>query len=96
MLVVDHDPLILRVVATVLNAEAYEVSTVESAAEALAHLRSSPCDLVVCDVMMPGMDGFELCGRIRSDPDHAKLPVVLLTARDSDEDRCAPWRWSPT
>lgn len=87
VLVVDDDPLILRVVATVLNLEAYEVNTVESAAEALAHLQSSPCDLVVSDVMMPDMDGFELCERIRSDPDHARLPVILLTARDSDVDR---------
>ncbi len=87
VLVVDDDPLILRVVATILNLEAYEVSTVESAAEALAHLRSSSCDLVVADVMMPGMDGFELCERIRSDPEHAKLPIILLTARDSDVDR---------
>lgn len=87
VLVVDDDPLILRVVATILNLEAYEVCTVESAAEALAHLQSSSCDLVVSDVMMPGMDGFELCERIRSDPDHAKLPIVLLTARDSDVDR---------
>lgn len=87
VLVVDDDPLILRVVATVLNLEAYEVSTVESAAEALAHLQSSPCDLMVSDVMMPGMDGFELCERVRSDPDHAKLPIILLTARDSDVDR---------
>lgn len=87
VLVVDDDPLILRVVATVLNLEAYEVSTVESAAEALAHLRSSSCDLMVSDVMMPGMDGFELCERIRSDPEHAGLPIILLTARDSDVDR---------
>lgn len=87
VLVVDDDPLILRVVATVLNLEAYEVTTVESAAEALAHLHSSPCDLMVSDVMMPGMDGFELCERVRSDPDHSKLPIILLTARDSDVDR---------
>lgn len=87
VLVVDDDPLILRVVATVLNLEAYEVTTVESAAEALAHLQSSPCDLMVSDVMMPGMDGFELCERVRSDPAHAKLPIILLTARDSDVDR---------
>ncbi len=87
VLVVDDDPLILRVVATVLDLEEYAVITVESAEEALAHLRASPCDLVVSDVMMPGMDGFELCERIRSEPAHAKLPIVLLTARDSDEDR---------
>lgn len=87
VLVVDDDPLILRVVATVLDLEEYDVHTVESAAEALAYLHAGPCDLAVVDVMMPGMDGFELCERIRADPALAKLPIVLLTARDSDEDR---------
>lgn len=87
VLVVDDDPLILRVVATVLDLEEYAVRTVESAPEALTYLHEGFCDLAIVDVMMPGMDGFELCERIRADPDHAKLPIILLTARDSDEDR---------
>lgn len=87
VLVVDDDPLILRVVATVLDLEEFEVVTAVSAEEALGALADSSPDLVVSDVMMPGMDGFELCERIRRDPDHAKVPIILLTARDADDDR---------
>lgn len=87
VLVVDDDPLILRVVATVLDLEEYEVVTATSAEEALDRLESARPDLVVSDVMMPEMDGFELCEKIRSDPAMATLPIILLTARDSDEDR---------
>ena len=88
VLVVDDDPLILQVVATVLDLEEFEVVTAGSARQALGHLESSnPPDLVVCDIMMPEMDGFELCERIRQEPDLGKLPIILLTARDSDDDR---------
>lgn len=87
VLVVDDDPLILQVVATVLDLEEFEVVTAGSAKQALEHLESRPPDLVVCDIMMPEMDGFELCERIRQAPDFGKLPIILLTARDSDDDR---------
>ena len=87
VLVVDDDPLILRVVATVLDLEEFEVITATSASEALDLLASARPHLVVSDIMMPEMDGFELCQVIRDDPATAKLPVILLTARDSDVDR---------
>ena len=87
VLVVDDDPLILRVVSTVLDLEEFEVVTARSADEALQYLATARPHVVVSDVMMPDIDGFELCERIRQDPDHAKVPIILLTARDSDEDR---------
>lgn len=87
VLVVDDDPLILRVVATVLDLEAYEVITVESAEEAMEVLPERSVDVVVTDVMMPGMDGYQLCEWIRSDEATAGLPVIMLTARDADQDR---------
>lgn len=87
VLVVDDDPLILRVVSTVLDLEEFDVVTADSADGALAYLQTSRPEVVVCDVMMPDMDGFELCERIRQDPEHARLPIILLTARDGDEDR---------
>lgn len=87
VLVVDDDPLILRVVSTVLDLEEFHVITAASAGEAIELLSSSRPDLVVSDIMMPDMDGFELCEHIRRDPDTAKLPIILLTARDSDGDR---------
>ena len=84
VLIVDDDPLILRVVATVLDLEAYEVVTAESAEAAMQVLPERPVDVVVTDVMMPGMDGYQLCEWIRGEPGTAKLPVIMLTARDDD------------
>ena len=87
VLVVDDDPLILRVVATVLDLEEFEVVTARSGREAIEVLDGSSPHVVVADIMMPEMDGFELCEHIRQDPRYAKLPIILLTARDSDVDR---------
>lgn len=87
VLVVDDDPLILRVVSTVLDLEAYEVVAVESGEAAIESLCEDPADLVVTDVMMPGMDGYQLCEWIRGHEPTAGLPVILLTARDADQDR---------
>jgi DNA-binding response OmpR family regulator len=87
VLVVDDDPLILRVGATVLDLEEFEVVTSESAEEALERLETSTPDLLVADIMLPGMDGFELCRRVRSEDRLARLPIVVLTARDGGDDR---------
>ena len=88
VLIVDDDPLILKVVATVLDMrDAYVVQTVTSADEALAAVDDQRPALVVTDVMMPGMDGFELTRELRRRPDLERLPIVLLTARDSSADR---------
>jgi DNA-binding response OmpR family regulator len=87
VLVVDDDPLILRAAATVLDLEEFEVVTSESAEEALERLETSTPDLLVADIMLPGMDGFELCRRVRSEDRLARLPIVVLTARDGGDDR---------
>lgn len=89
VLVVDDDPLILEVLRTVLDLEEFRVTTVEDGGRALDILRGDPPDVAVIDVMMPGIDGLEVCRRIKADPATAGLPVVLLTARDRAEDRRA-------
>jgi CheY-like chemotaxis protein len=89
VLVVDDDPLILEVLRTVLDLEEFEVTTAENGELALEALAQRRPDVVVCDVMMPGIDGLEVCRRIKDDPDTRELPVVLLTARDRAEDRAA-------
>jgi two-component system, OmpR family, phosphate regulon response regulator PhoB len=86
-MVVDDDPLILEVVATVLDLEEFEVHTAMSAQEALDRLPGLAVALVVSDVMMPDMDGFEFAARLRKEEATANLPVVMLTARDSGDDR---------
>ena len=83
VLVVDDDPLILRIVSTILDLEEFDVATAQDAAEAMQILDGARPDIVVTDVMMPGMDGFELCRKIKDD--HPTMPVILLTAREDDD-----------
>lgn len=87
VLIVDDDPLILEVLRTVLDLEEFRVSTATDGTTALEMLADDRPDVVVCDVMMPDVDGLEVCRRIKGDPATAHLPVVLLTARDREEDR---------
>ena len=89
VLIVDDDPLILNIVHTVLDLEDFSVSTAEDGETALAAIEREPPDVMVLDVMMPGMDGFEVCAAIRASEAHSTLPIVLLTARDTPEDRQA-------
>ena len=86
VLVVDDDE---RIAASVRRALVYEGFSVDVASDghaALAALRDDPPDLVILDVMLPGVDGLEVCRRIRADPS-ADLPVLMLTARDDTTDR---------
>lgn len=87
VLVVDDDPLILEVLRTVLDLEEFRVTTATDGHTALQLLVDDRPDVVVCDVMMPDIDGLEVCRRIKGDPATADLPVVLLTARDRAEDQ---------
>ena len=89
VLIVDDEPLIRDVLSTVLDLEDLEVSTAADGRSALEALETERPDVVVCDVTMPGIDGLEVCRRIKADPATAHLPVVLLTARDREEDRRA-------
>ena len=78
VLVVDDDEMIRRLVRTVLEADDWTVIEARDGPEAFAHLESAEPSVVVLDVMMPGMDGVEVCRRI----DHDTVKVVMLTARD--------------
>lgn len=84
ILVIDDDPNITTVLKRGLSYEGYQVDTAPSGREGLDHVRSRPPDLVILDVMMPGIDGLEVCRRLRAaDP---ALPVLMLTAMDAAGD----------
>ena len=84
VLVVDDEPMVLEVVTTYLERDGYSVATASTGKEALVALDRHRPDLVVLDVMLPEIDGFDLLGRIRRSSD---LPVILLTARTEEPDR---------
>lgn len=85
ILVVDDEPAIVAVVRGRLEQEGFAVQAVASGEEALAHVEADPPDLVVLDVMLPGLDGFEVLRRLRTQD--CTVPVVMLTARDEDVDK---------
>jgi DNA-binding response OmpR family regulator len=78
VLVVDDDEMVRRLVRTVLEADDYQVIDAHNGDEALRVLESERPSVVVLDVMMPGLDGVEVCRKI----DHGAVKVVMLTARD--------------
>ena len=84
ILIVDDEPAIARLARAKLQADGYAVVSATNGADALEYVENDRPDLVVLDVMMPGMDGFEVLRRIRTT---SQLPVILLTARTSDTDK---------
>lgn len=87
ILLVDDDPALLEVLTTVLNLEELDVIPAGAGDTALEIVGRERLDVVICDVGMPDPDGLEVCRRLKADPATADLPVILLTARDTDEDR---------
>ena len=87
ILVVDDTPLNVKMLADVLTFKGYQVVTAASGAEGLAKIESEQPDLVLLDVMMPGMNGYEVCQKIRANPATGMLPVVMVTALDPAQER---------
>src|SRR5258705_3592900 len=87
ILVVDDIPTNVKLLDARLTAEYSDVLTASSGAEALEICARAECDIILLDVMMPDMDGFEVCRRLKSNPATHFIPVVIVTALDSPADR---------
>jgi two-component system cell cycle response regulator len=87
VLVVDDIPANVKLLEARLSAEYFDVVTAISGEEALGIWERAECDVVLLDVMMPDMDGFEVCRRLKSNPTTHHLPVVMVTALDQPSDR---------
>jgi two-component system cell cycle response regulator len=87
ILVVDDMPANVKLLEARLSAEYFDVITASSGAQALEICARSECDLILLDVMMPDMDGFEVCRRLKANPKTHFIPVVMVTALDSPSDR---------
>jgi two-component system, cell cycle response regulator len=87
VLVVDDVQSNLKLLQARLGIEYFEVTTATNGPDAIAICEKGGCDIVLLDVKMPGMDGFEVCRRLRTTPETAHLPIVLLTALDRPADR---------
>jgi len=87
ILVVDDEPAVRSALARALRLEHYDVRLAGDGADALAQLAALPADAIVLDVAMPGIDGLEVCRRLREAGD--RTPVLMLTARETVDDRVA-------
>ena len=87
VLVVDDTPVNAKLLADLLTAKGYAVTTAASGAEALDKIDRAAPDLILLDVMMPGMSGYEVCRKLRESPATALLPVVMVTALDPAQER---------
>ena len=87
VLVVDDVPANVKLLEARLSAEYFDVATAMNGAEALAICEKAECDIVLLDVMMPDMDGFEVCRRLKTNPATHHIPVVMVTALDQPSDR---------
>ncbi|NLH48735.1 MAG: response regulator transcription factor [Myxococcales bacterium] len=87
ILLVEDEAHIAKALVVNFQAQGYEVEWAATGEEALAAWRSTPCQLIVLDVMLPGIDGFEVARRVRRED--ANVPILMLTALAADEDRIA-------
>jgi CheY-like chemotaxis protein len=87
ILIVDDDELVLIALRELLRPAGYVVETVSSGSQALERLSKEMFDLLILDIIMPEMDGFELCKRIREKENYRDVPIVFLTAKSREEDR---------
>lgn len=92
LLIVDDEPALLLAVAACLRGEGYEVKTARSAKDALVYLSTSLPDLIISDVRMPNMSGFEFARQLRSSTRTELIPIVFLTAKDEVQDRVEGFR----
>lgn len=84
LLLIDDNQHLLEAIATALESSGYAIDTAENGEAGLARFAERAPDLVVLDVMMPGLDGWEVCRRLR---ESSRVPIIMLTARDSETDR---------
>src|SRR5579862_470161 len=91
ILIVDDDPLGRDTLEALLVNGGYDLRFADDGPRAIAEVAAQPPDLVLLDVMMPGMDGFEVCRRLRSQSASCEIPIILVTALDDRDSRLRGW-----
>jgi len=87
ILIADDEPNIVLALEFLMKKEGYEVQTVSDGEDALHAIEKSPPDLILLDIMMPKLDGYEVCQRIRSDPSMKDIVIIMLTAKGREVER---------
>ena len=86
ILVVDDEPTIVRLMEFILARQGHEMIVAVNGEEALQKIQAEQPDLVLLDIMMPRIDGYEVAQRLRADPATATLPIIMLSAKAQEED----------
>ncbi len=87
ILIIEDDPGSLRLIVYSIQHEGYQVLTAANGLEGLRKAVKEEPDLVILDVMLPGMDGFEVCHRLRTEAQTAQLPILMLSAKAQEVDK---------
>jgi DNA-binding response OmpR family regulator len=86
ILVVEDEESLLKLESILLSSKGYSVTGVMDGKSALEEVRANKPDLVILDIMLPEIDGFEVCRQIKEDPDTSHIPVLMLTAKKNSQD----------
>ncbi len=92
ILVVDDDPNALRLIGYALQRQGYSIIAAQSGQEAIVRAQSEKPDLIILDVMMPTMDGYQVLRQLRTNPSTARVPVILFTAKSQVDDKLAGFK----
>lgn len=87
ILIIDDTPFMIKLISDILQTAGYDVVSAAGGAEGLLKVRAEKPDLVILDVVMPGMSGFEVCKILRDDESNNLMPIIILTAQDDEEDK---------
>ena len=87
ILIIEDDPAVLRAISYMLEKEGYGVLTAVNGLEGLRKAKEENPDLLVLDVMLPGIDGYEICHRLRAESQTAQLPILMLSAKGQAADK---------
>jgi two-component system alkaline phosphatase synthesis response regulator PhoP len=87
ILIVEDDPAVLKATSYILKKEGYDVLTAQNGLEGLKKAREDNPDLLILDVMLPGIDGFEICHSLRREPETAEMPILMFSAKGQESDK---------
>ncbi len=91
ILVIDDNRALVRIIEAVLQRHGFEVLTAFDGEEGLAQARKTKPDLVILDIVMPGLNGYQVCRRLQSDPSTVHIPVLMLTVKGQIQEDPRPW-----
>ncbi len=86
ILVIDDEPEITEIVQTFLSEAGYQVLVENSSQEAVKKAKNFKPDVILLDIMMPGVDGYNICQQLKNDPEFANTPIIFLTGKDRGDD----------